>query len=79
MTPRPVHDDIKKYDYHLKYSATRDTWYAAYDAEKGAAWHRWDEEKFNLISRRQLPNDIWISQASKGTTNPRIVTGAGLS
>lgn len=56
--PKPVHGDIEKYDYFLCYSESKNCWYAAYDADKGAVWYRWDGNTFNLINRRDLPTDI---------------------
>lgn len=55
---KPKSEDIEKYNYFLCYSESRNCWYAAYDADKGAAWYRWDGNNFHLISRNELPRDL---------------------
>lgn len=56
--PKPTHEDINKYNYLLCYSKSENCWYAAYDADKGAAWYKWDGNEFCLTDRRHLPKDL---------------------
>lgn len=59
MKSKPIHEDIKKYDYTLQYSPSKDVWYAAYDTDsKGASWYEWDGVHFNPIFSSQLPKDL---------------------
>lgn len=59
-TSKPIHPDIEKYDYFLRYSKSKNNWYAAYDTDsKGAAWYKWNGKDFDLIERTELPNDLF--------------------
>ncbi len=59
LTPKPIHQDIAKYGYYLQYSPSKDVWYAAYDADKGTVWYKWDGNEFVfLFSNYILPDDL---------------------
>lgn len=61
MKQRPIHKDIKKYDYFLQYSPSLDRWYASSENDsKGDSWYLWDGKEFKLIiyPRHEVPNDL---------------------
>ena len=55
---KPTHPDIEKYGYFLQYSPSRKHWYAAYDTDKGATWYLWSGSEFEMITYRDVPNDL---------------------
>lgn len=63
MQAKPVHKDIEKFGYGLRYSPSKDNWYAYYETGHYAAWYSWNEKKqvFDLIIYwSNIPNDLII-------------------